>query len=115
MKTKFFIVLAVLLLSAAGITSEVCRNISASMPALMKSNIEALTRDEGGLDTNYNRHPFQCSIQVAAHAKVEVFGLGILRADASGKLSFDGGLYCTSGGNATCRSIECADLYQILN
>lgn len=72
------------------------------------ANVEALADGEGPLDTSYERHPFTCTIY--GHGKVKIAGGSIL--EVNGSLSFDGGLYCTSGGNATCNPTECGQLWE---
>lgn len=81
------------------------------------ANIEALTQYEpggGDLDTNYVRNPSKCSIYIGINGKLKLFGVGILKADATGYVSFDGQVSCQSGGNSTCRPVECIDLYEII-
>jgi hypothetical protein len=90
------------------------KDTSKNLSTLAKANLEALAQEsggntgEGGLDTSYNRNPFQCTIY--GNGKVKLVGGSIIQIN--GSLSFDGGIYCTSGGNATCSPIECATLWQ---
>ena len=83
---------------------------------LTKQNLEALVQStrEGGLDCNYSREESKCSIYIGANGRIKLFGVGIIKADANGWVNFDGKVVCRSGGNATCKPIECADLYQII-
>jgi hypothetical protein len=71
-------------------------------------NADALDSGEKGLSTNYNRHPFSCTIY--GNGKIKIVGGSII--EIKGSLSFDGGLYCSSGGESTCTPIECAQLWQ---
>ena len=86
------------------------------MSDLTKQNLEALVQStrEGGLDCNYSREESKCSIYIGANGRIKLFGVGIIKADANGWVNFDGKVVCHSGGNATCRPIECVDLYQVI-
>jgi hypothetical protein len=76
---------------------------------LTLANVNAIAQNEaGGNATAYNRHPFQCTIY--GNGKVKIAGGSIL--EVKGQLSFDGGLYCTDNGNATCTPMECFHLWQ---
>jgi hypothetical protein len=61
-----------------------------------------------GYATIYNRHSFQCTIY--GNGKVQILGGKIIEVD--GEMKFDGGLYCSSGGNTTCTPMECFQLWQ---
>lgn len=89
------------------------QHVSSSESDLFKANVEALSTGEN-LDCNYKREEGRCSIEVGAHGKIELFGGNILKAGADGVIEFDGKVVCVSGGNATCRPIECEDLYKLL-
>lgn len=81
------------------------------------ANIDALTEAEGeagGLDTSYNRHEGYCEFYVKANATITILGLGIFTADGNGLVKISGQLACSSGGNFTCRPIECYDIYQMI-
>ena len=81
-----------------------------SLSALALANVEALARDEGGLDTSYNRNPFLCTIY--GNGKIKMLNGTIF--EIKGSLSFDGGMFCTSGGSATCTNVECSDLWEAI-
>lgn len=87
----------------------------------MLENIQALSESEsgsesggGGLDCSYNRKTGQCSIYVGAEGKVELFGFGILHANAEGYVRVDAEVVCYSDGNATCKPFECYELYSLI-
>jgi hypothetical protein len=79
-----------------------------SLSAIGLANVEALANEEGGFATNYNRHPFTCTIY--GNGKVRIVGGNIL--EVKGSLSFDGGLYCSAGGTYSCTPAECTQLWQ---
>ena len=83
---------------------------------LTKQNLEALVQStrEGGLDCNYSREESKCSIYIGANGRIKLLGVGIIKADANGWVNFDVKVVCHSGVNATCRPIECVDLYQVI-
>ncbi|MDR0892596.1 MAG: NVEALA domain-containing protein [Mediterranea sp.] len=70
------------------------------------ANVEALAADEHD-GTIYNRNSYKCTI--TGNGKVKIAGGNVL--EVKGYLAFDGGVYCTSNGNATCRDIECMELW----
>lgn len=80
---------------------------------LFLANVEALSSNEN-LDCNYRREEGTCRIEVGAHGKIEILGGTILKAGTDGIIEFDGKVVCHYGGNATCRPIECEDLYKLL-
>ena len=85
----------------------------------MLENIQALSETENGsgggkLDCSYNRQTGQCSIFVGANGKVELFGFGILYANAEGFVRVDAEVVCSSDGNSTCKPFECFELYQLI-
>jgi uncharacterized Zn-binding protein involved in type VI secretion len=77
-----------------------------NLSILALKNVEALAQETH--PTIYNRHPFQCTI--TGKGKVKIAGGNIV--EVNGSLAFDGGMYCTSGGNATCTPAECGQLWQ---
>jgi hypothetical protein len=111
MKTmKNFLIALTVLGTAAVATINVALNEKTPIVSnLTLLNLEAFSQESGGggLNTIYNRHPFQCTAN--GNGKIQLVGGTILTV--KGSLSFDGGLYCTSGGNATCTPMECAQLW----
>jgi hypothetical protein len=109
--TKSFLIALVVMVTAAVATINVVLNEKTPiMSNLTLKNLEAFTQESGesgGLSTIYNRHTFQCSVY--GNGKIQIAGGTILTV--KGSLTFDGGLYCTSGGNATCSPVECAQLW----
>ena len=119
MKTKNFFAAMCGVIVLAGATIATYTAVTKSqkeMSYLTKQNLEALVQStrEGGLDCSYIREESTCNIYVGANGRIKLFGVGIIKADAQGRVSFDGKVVCRSGGNATCKPIECADLYQII-
>lgn len=78
------------------------------------ANVEALADSNDKLDCNYTREESKCTINVGAKGKIKILNGSVLTADAQGEISFDGKVACISGGNSTCRPIECIDLYTII-
>jgi hypothetical protein len=111
-KMKFFLITLGGMVTVFLATVNVILNEkSPTVSNLILQNVMAFTQESGEssgvLDTSYNRHPFQCT--VSGNGKIKVVGGSIMQVD--GCLSFDGGLYCTSGGNATCSPKECVDVW----
>lgn len=78
-------------------------------------NIEALA--SGGdekPDCSYNREDGCCTVKIGVGGKIKIAGVGIVKADASGEISFDGKVICPGGGNNACRPVECIDLYEVI-
>ncbi|ATA75893.1 hypothetical protein CGC52_10995 [Capnocytophaga sp. H2931] len=77
--------------------------------ALTLANVEALEQNESdGVQAVWNRNTFTCTIY--GNGKIKIAGGSIV--EVKGSLTFDGGLYCTTDGNATCSPVECNDLWQ---
>ena len=79
--------------------------------SLLDANVEALSKNEGGLDTSYIREEKQCRIYVGAKGQLRLLGGNILKAGVDGYVIFDGHVICGGGGNYACTPIECKDLY----
>lgn len=72
-------------------------------------NVEALSGDES-LDCNYYRRTESC--EFVGNARIKIFGVGIIKVN--GSFSIPGVVVCTSGGNETCKPVECIDLYEVI-
>lgn len=113
-KKLFVLAAGASLLSAAVFTSVYVNNSRSSMNDLLSANVEVLAQNES-LDTNYKRDDTQkCVITVGANSSVEIFGLGIFKADGNGEISFSGKVICSAGGSQTCKPVECVDLYRVI-
>ena len=81
---------------------------------LITENVEALSQDDAGLDCNYVRKTASCTITVGAKGSVKLFSGSILNADADGKITIDGVVTCSRGGDSACKPVECVNLYKVL-
>lgn len=77
------------------------------------ANVEALARREA-LDCSYVREDNKCTIEVGAKGEIRLLGGSILKAGADGNITFDGQVVCSSGGNKTCKPVECVELYTVI-
>ena len=87
---------------------------SSQITDLMKANIEALSRGEGGLDARYTRIDQQCRIYVGVRGRIKLLGGTIIKADGEGYVAFDGHVICGGGGNFACTPVECKELYEVI-
>lgn len=110
MKRKFLGIVMIAAIAVATGWGIIQNNKNVTLSDLALANVEALANEEsgGGLDANYNRHPFNCTIY--GNGKVQILGGNILKVN--GSLTFEGGLYCSKGGSFTCTPIECAQVWQ---
>ena len=81
---------------------------------LIMANIEALTQSETYFQVR-ERQTSTCTIHVGAGGQIKLLGGTILKADASGNITFDGQVVCVGSGEIYCRPVECVDLYQVIN
>ncbi len=72
-------------------------------------NVEALSGDES-LDCNYNRREESC--EFLGNAKIRILGVGVIKVN--GSFSIPGVVVCSTGGNETCKPVECIDLYEVI-
>ena len=109
--------LGILLLCSSVFTFIYVKTENGSVNDLLAANVDALADNESGgkLDTSYKRSEDDCVITVSAGVKLEIFGVGVIDAKAGGKISVGVKVVCSSGGNETCRPVECIDLYSILS
>ena len=119
MKKIFKYTVFSLVMLASGLSfrqSIVKRSMYADISMSLLENIEALSDDTSDevMQTIYHRDEEECSIYVGARGKINLLGVGIIKAGTDGYIKFDGKVVCMSGGNATCRHIECADLYEAI-
>ena len=68
----------------------------------------------GSLETKYTRESNDCKVYVGANVKVTLGKLGEFKADGSGYISFPEQVTCCSGGNKTCRPVECIDVMNVI-
>ncbi|MBO8452323.1 MAG: hypothetical protein IAC06_05510 [Bacteroidetes bacterium] len=114
MKKNLIIAAGAVLMAAAVSAFVYVNNKESNSTSLLKANAEALAAEEtGGLDANYKRKEEKCTITAGAGAKIKIFG-GNITVGSRGTVTFDGKVICKSGGDETCRPIECIDLYEIL-
>ena len=81
------------------------------------ANVEALVQSESGSGTDayrFERESFRCTIHIGTNGKIILKSGTILKADANGYVSFDGGVACKLGGSYACRTIDCIDLYEVI-
>ncbi len=115
---KIFVLLAgMVLFLASSLTFIYVKGENDSVNDLLSANVDALADNESGgkLDTSYKRSEDDCEITVSAGIKLEIFGVGVIDAKGGGKVSVGVKVVCSSGGNETCRPVECIDLYRILS
>lgn len=100
-------VLVVAVCSIGALNLKVMMDSNCTSSALALSTVKAVGESNSDIECSYNRHDFQCTVE--GNGKIEIFKLGV--TTIKGSLIFDGGLYCTGGGNESCKDIECVDLY----
>lgn len=113
MKKKLIIVCSVALTIVIA-SFVICAATKKSDDSIFAANVEALSDGENSLDTRYIREESTCSIHVGVGAKVKIFGLGILKPDVDGNITFDGHVVCGAGGTQSCSPVECRDLYEVI-
>ena len=113
MKKTIILACAALVMSAAAVMGYKVYQ-SSQITDLMKANIEALSRGEGGLDTRYTRLDQQCRIYVGVRGRIKLLGGTIIKADGEGYVAFDGHVICGGGGNFACTPVECKELYEVI-
>ena len=107
MKKKFYFGLFAVTMVAAAIVINVNLSLKRSgLSDVLLANIEALAQGEGGLDTNYEPVPYDCTIHVGVGGS-----FGPIKANAQGNVVISGARDCEAGGNKTCAPVTCAEIY----
>ena len=112
---------AIVLATAGFVGSRPSHKSPPTMSATVLANLDALLgkesnseQNKGSLDTNYKREPGDCVLKVGVGSSLKIFGAGILKADATGKISISGQVTCYSDGKAACRPVECIDVLKVI-